>query len=827
MTFSGADSSNLNSLVAEVAVDGAFASSSRGLLSYEVPPALAERAVRGAMVWVPLRTQLTLGVIMEIRERADEAELRPIEAVVEIDFVLSDAHLASIEWLARETCSTLYAAAAPFFPPGISHRTVEHLSLTERGRSADGTAFTAAQAKLIDYLRDREVVTLDAARTALNSSLTSVVPKLVAAGVIERSVRVIDSAPESRPQRYLRLVGYDAQALERSPKQQAVVDFFVQRQRLAAANEPVMIPMADLLERTGTDRSAVVALTRKGILEEQLLAHPPRQRIVEERSAPNLTESQAAAWREISDSLEGRDSRPILLHGVTGSGKTELYLRAVAWCLRRERSAIILVPEIALASQVVRRFQARFPGQVAVLHSALPDRDRYATWRAVAAGDLRVVVGPRSALFAPVDNLGLIVLDEEHEGAYKQESEPRYRADALARRLATQANATLILGSATPSVESMWRATRGEYRRVSLPDRVGQRRDGDAQATTLELPPVEVVDMRLELHRGQASIISERLREVLGTTLARREQSILFLNRRGLATVVLCRSCGTVLTCPNCDIPLVYHQDRACLLCHRCNHREPQRNRCPECLGALNYFGAGTQRVEEEVKRLFPNARVARWDQDSVRKRGGHERLLHAVERREIDIIVGTQMIAKGLDLPMVTAIGVINADTMVHLPDFRAGERTFQLLTQVAGRAGRRTAGSTVVIQSYSPSHYAIDAASRHDYQTFYTEEIDFRQRHRYPPYSRLVRYLYRHPKEENCAAEADEMARELARFARSRRVEIDLIGPTPAFATRVRGKFQWHIVLRAAPDDLELLLDGLPVHPGWTVDVDPQSLL
>jgi len=488
----------------------------------------------------------------------------------------------------------------------------------------------------------------------------------------------------------------------------------------------------------------------------------------------------------------------------------------------------VLVPEISLATQVVGRFTARFPGKVAVLHSALPEAERFATWNEVAAGRLPVVVGPRSALFAPVSDLGFICLDEEHEPAYKQESEPRYHARALAEFLAAQHGAPLLLGSATPAVETFWRAENGHARRLVLTQRVGPdlgRRDGDHPHEALALPEVELVDMRLELHRGNSTLFSDRLEEVLRATLAHGEQAMLFLNRRGLATIVLCRLCGAALQCPHCDIPLVYHQDRRRLLCHRCNFQEVPPPVCPHCAGTLDFFGAGTQRVEAEVKRLLPTARVLRWDQDSARRRGGSERMLRLVEQREIDVLVGTQMIAKGLDLPMVTAVGVIHADTMLHLPDFRSAERTFQLLTQVAGRAGRRAPGARVVVQSYTPDHYAIQAASRHDYAAFYTEEIDFRRRMGYPPYSRLIRYLFRHEDENACATEADQMARLLARHAWSRGVVVDLMGPTPAFASRIRGKYQWQIVLRAA--DPQPLLDGLPVRPGWTVDVDPQSLL
>ncbi len=814
-------------LIAEIAVDGAFSTASRGVLSYDVPVDMAEQLQPGRLVWVPLRHQLVLGIVMQVDEREEVSELKAINALVELDFAFTPAQLGTVRWLARESACSLFGAAAPFMPPGVTHRTVEHLSLTEQGRSVDELLLPPVQRRLIAYLREGDSATLDAARIAVNAKLTTVVAKLVAAGLVDRTIRVVDSTPAPKPERFLRLVGNQAGELDRAPKQKAIVDFLAQRARLAAVNSGGLVRESDVLERTGTDRGTVAALTRKGVIEEHLLDRAPKNPFVEERPAPNLTGSQAEAWGTIEQALDRGDSMPLLLHGVTGSGKTELYLRAVAWCLRHEKAAIVLVPEIALASQVVRRFQSRFPGQVAVMHSALPGRDRYAAWKAVAEGDLLIVVGPRSALFAPAPKLGVIVLDEEHESAYKQESEPRYHARSLAEHLAVHAGCPLILGSATPSVETMWRSQHGTVRRISLPERVGPRRDGDAFAGGLELPPVEVIDMRLELHRGNASIISRPLAELIDRTLVAKEQTILFLNRRGLATVVICRTCGDALTCPNCDIPLVYHQDRGRLLCHRCNHHEPPLTRCPTCTGTLNYFGAGTQRVEEEVKKLFPSARVVRWDQDSIRKQGGHESLLHAIERREFDIVVGTQMVAKGLDLPMVTAIGVINADTMVYLPDFRAGERTFQLLTQVAGRAGRRTAGSKVIIQSYNPSHYAIDAASRHDYLTFYSEEIEFRRKHRYPPYSRLVRFLYRHTKEEHCSVEAEELARMLVRHARSQQVEIDLIGPTPAFATKLRGKYQWHVVLRAGADDFERLLDELPARPGWTVDVDPQSLL
>jgi primosomal protein N' (replication factor Y) len=812
----------------EVAVEGAFAADS-GVLTYGLPPRWQGRIEIGQLIWVPLRKRFVLGVVVCFPAERPGFALRSIHAPVEPDFRLDPDQLDAAAWLAREYATTRFAALSPFLPPGVTHRAEEHLRLAE-GVIPDAEDVTPAQRRLLDLIDERGEVGLEAARRALGSSLTSVIPKLEERGLIERIARVAQHLPQARTDRFVRLLSRDATTVANAPRQRAVLDYLVQRSRLAPAGETGLVRLDDVLARTGTDASVVSALARKGVVDLVAVprAGPTSDQAV--RPAPVLTPAQAAAWKAIEDALTRRDPTPFLLHGVTGSGKTEVYLRAVAWCLRHGRSAIILVPEIGLAAQVVGRFRGRFPGKVGVLHSALPDAERYESWQAVASGEYPVVVGPRSALFAPVRDLGLIVLDEEHDGAYKQDADPRYHARALAERLAAQHGAVVILGSATPAVETFWRTEPevAEARRLELPSRVGPdlgERAAGQDRGTLALPEVEVVDMRLELHRGNTSLFSERLQELLAGTLAAREQAILFLNRRGLATVVLCRTCGRALICPFCDVPLVYHRDRDRLICHRCNYREQAPPACLTCGGGLDYFGAGTQRVEEEVRRLLPGARVLRWDQDSVKQAGGHERLLRRVERREVDVVVGTQMVAKGLDLPLVTAIGVIHADTMLHLPDFRAGERTFQLLTQVAGRAGRRAPGSRVVVQSYTPEHYAIQAAARHDFTAFYAEEIDFRRVHRYPPFTRLVRYLYRDADETACAAEADDLARLLARHVRARRAHADLLGPTPAFASRVRGKYQWQVILRT--EDLASLLDGLPTRPGWSVDVDPQSLL
>ncbi len=828
MSDSSSTAPNSPLAFAEIAVSGAR-SGSDGLLSYEAPPSLRATLDVGQLVWVPLRDKPALGVVARRHDERPAFALKPILAAVDPPVRLSPQQFDIARWLARQSASSLYDALALFLPPGTSHRAQPYLRLAVP--DPELTGFTPVQGKLLALLSQRGETSLETARSALGTRLTSVVPALEALGAIERVYRVSGRLPALRQERWVRLVREpELDALKNAPGQEAIVTTLRRRTRLIASDGDGFVPTAEVLAQSGANRASLSPLVRKGVIEEverAAGAHASRP-IGRPDTVPELTVAQSAAWTAIEDSLQRRDPTPLLLHGVTGSGKTELYLRAAAWCLRHGRTALVLVPEIALSSQVADRFTARFGDTVAVLHSALSDGERYAAWQGTAAGRYPIVVGPRSALFAPAPDIGLIVLDEEHDSAYKQDAIPRYHARAVAEQLAQAAGATLILGSATPSVETFWRALQGEIRLLELPERVGPSlltTDGTREETALELPRVDVVDMRLELHRGNTSLLSVPLQELLGASLRREEQAILLLNRRGLATVVLCRSCGTTLQCPYCDIPLVYHQDRQRLVCHRCDYREGLRRACPVCGGPLDYFGAGTQRVEGEVRRLFPAARVLRWDQDAVRRAGGSPGMLRQVERGETDIVVGTQMVAKGFDLPRVTAIGVINADTGLHLPDFRSGERTFSLLTQVAGRAGRRGPGSRVVVQSYTPEHYAIQAASRHDYVTFFTEEIDFRRQHRYPPFVRLARFLYRDRKDDVCARAADEMARKLARHARDRGVAMDLLGPAPAFASRIRGEYQWHVILRTA--DLEALLDGLPADPGWVIDIDPQSLL
>ncbi|HHB90438.1 MAG TPA: primosomal protein N' [Anaerolineae bacterium] len=543
------------------------------------------------------------------------------------------------------------------------------------------------------------------------------------------------------------------------------------------------------------------------------------------RKGAKAQKLEVGSQRSEDEAVVSEESPVFLLHGVTGSGKTEIYLRALEKTVAAGRQGIVLVPEISLTPQTIRRFAGRFPGRVAVVHSKLTAGERYDAWRRAKAGEVDVVVGSRSALFAPLPDIGLIVVDEEHDPAYKQARTPRYHARDAAIQLARLHDAVVILGSATPSLESQFKARRGIYTLLTLPRRVmGHREGGDVRMA--ELPPVEIVDMRAELRAGNRSMFSRSLRRALNETLARGEQAIIFLNRRGNATFVMCRDCGYVVRCPRCNVPLTHHWGDV-LICHHCNYRQPMPNVCPKC-GSHRFktFGAGTERVIDALRAEFPHARPLRWDRDVTAGKASHEAILQDFIDHQADVLVGTQMIAKGLDLPLVTLVGVLSADTGLFLPDFRAAERTFQILMQVAGRAGRSERGGKVIFQTYHPTHYAILAASQHDYEGFYRKEMHYRQELGYPPYGRLTRLLYLDTNRERCAQETARMAAFLRRRAEALRLEnVSIIGPAPAFFSKERGKYRWHLLLRT--EDPGLLLAGAPLTPNWRIDVDPVDTL
>jgi primosomal protein N' (replication factor Y) len=590
------------------------------------------------------------------------------------------------------------------------------------------------------------------------------------------------------------------------------------------------------------------------ILREEEQWRDPLAGLAYDPSAPPLlTEHQQSAWAQIAEALRqaqhGAFTRPILLHGVTGSGKTELYLRAVAETLKAGKQAIVLVPEIALTPQTVRRFMARFPGRVGLVHSGLSSGEQYDTWRRARSGKLQVIVGPRSALFSPLPDLGLIVLDESHDDSYYQSNQPpTYHAREAAVMLAQISGSVCLFGSATPDLTSLYQADTGNWQKVELPARIlahtetvraydqefagtsSRFRAAGEQVVMTDLPPVHLVDMRAELKAGNRSIFSRMLQQSLADVLEKNQQAILFLNRRGTATYVFCRDCGHTLTCPRCDTNLTYHTTqkgvRKKLICHHCGYTRNMPVKCPNCGSPhIRHYGTGTQRVEEEVRMLFPGARTLRWDYETTREKGAHEIILSHFTNHRADVLIGTQMLAKGLDLPLVTLVGVVLADVGLTLPDYRAGERVFQVLAQVSGRAGRSPLGGHVVLQTFMPENEVIQRAVAHDYAGFAKVELTYRRKLRYPPFTKLVRMEIRRRHAEAAEQEANRMHAYLQnRIKKLGRSATDMIGPTPCFYARLDGEYRWQIILRG-PEPATMLVDE---NLGdWRVETNPQSLL
>lgn len=612
-------------------------------------------------------------------------------------------------------------------------------------------------------------------------------------------------------------------SMARVPKQVAVL-----KKALACPG----LTRKELAAAAEVSASVVNALVKKGLLKVCTVQVPRYTSRVKQVAVKTkeltLNADQENALLQVAGAIRQAKFNAFLLHGVTGSGKTEVYLRAIAVALEAGRQAVALVPEISLTPQMVALFRERFGGQVAVLHSALPDRERYDEWQRIKEGEALVVLGTRSAIFAPLAKPGLFVIDEEHESSYKQDDHLRYHAREIALKRAQLAGATVLLGSATPSLESQIKtSTGGPYQLLKLNSRVVGR----------SLPPVKVVDMRREVKEGNCGIFSRKLIASINRCLVSREQVLLFLNRRGFSTFVICRECGLVLKCSRCEISLTYHRD-GYLRCHYCNYHVRSPELCPNCGGHnIRYFGTGTQKVEEEAGHIFPGARILRMDSDSTARKGSHAQIINAFQDRQADILIGTQMIAKGLDFPGVTLVGVINADTTLHMPDFRAAERTFQLLTQVAGRAGRGSLPGEVLIQTFNPEHYSITAAAAHDCDRFYLNEMPVRRSLGYPPFSHLARLLFTHEHEEEVkkgAVQAKQLLKEILSVDDR---GISLLGPAAAPLSKIKDRYRWQLVIKAPRRDLlrdviKECLSGLERNrvffkPIVNVDINPQGML
>ena len=834
-----------------------------GVFHYHLPEELEGQVGPGHLVVVPFGRQQVQGMVLRLLDQPEVANTRPVLSLVDPVEALTGHQITLAEQLAEANLVSVASVIDMMLPPGLSRRAETIYTLSEAVVD-QGRELSRMDTRLVNLLRKRGALR--------SSQIDRAMPKfnwrkradfLVRQGLLDSSVELpepnvrpkvvrmarLGCPPEVAEQALAALGRAGSKALAR---RQAILRYLI--------DEPGPVDVGWVYAASGGSLADLRYLADRDLvaLSEGEIWRDPLEKIETVSSLPPvLTEGQRQVWKAVQEniqrSLQGEPVRPILLHGVTGSGKTEIYLRAVAETLLAGKQAIILVPEIALTPQTVRRFLDRFPGQVGLVHSQLSAGERYDTWRRARSGNLPVIVGPRSALFTPLPDLGLIILDECHDTSYYQTESPSYNALDAAVIYARLAGCVCLMGSATPDVVSTFRAQQGDWQYLHLPDRIlahraavqsqmerlalhGSRgiagrsashfRPLEADADTIELPPVQVVDMRQELRSGNRSIFSQDLQSALQAVLERDQQAILFLNRLGMATYVFCRDCGYSLKCPRCDLPLIFHEASRILTCHHCGYQRGMPSACPECGSSrIRHYGTGTERVESEVLAQFPEARVLRWDYTTTRAKGAHEMILSHFAAHRADILVGTQMLAKGLDLPFVTLVGVVLADVGLNLPDYRAPERTFQVLTQVAGRAGRSPLGGQVILQTFQPDNYVIRAASSHDYRNFYRQELAYRQQLGYPPFANLVRLEYRHRDAGRAEQAANQLASEIRSWMRAANSQAtQMIGPAPCFFSRQDDAYRWQIILRG-PKPQNLLREK--TLKDWRIEVNPASLL
>lgn len=833
-----------------------------GVFDYHLHPDQAGEYRLGQLVEVPFGRQHVQGVIIEFPEIPAVLETKAVHKLLDPDPVLTANQVRLGQQLAADTLSPLGITLLAMVPAGLSVQadlkyrlTNQSLSALEAGESLLSEP-SPTQVRLMDLLLKRGPLRgrqLDRALPHQNWRKSA--GALVRRGLVESESTLEGPTVKPKIERQLKFMG-DLESAREQMDSLAIKGYpeaLARRQEalslIMGTDEPV--PLSEIYSQTGAnlnDLKQLVSRELAEIIEVAVHRDPLEDLEIEPSYAPKFTPDQENVWEVIQESFNQEGPSPFLLQGVTGSGKTEIYLRAVEETLQRGKQAIILVPEIALTPQTVSRFMGRFPGRVGVLHSELSPGERYDTWRLARAGALDIVVGPRSALFTPFPDPGLIVVDECHDGSYYQgDLSPRYHALPGAIIYAAICSAVCILGSATPNVSTRYHSDKGKWTYLSLPERILAHRnsiqvqlnqahqtpetpryqDLDDNLQMASLPAVQVVDMRSELKAGNRSIFSQALQQALADTLAKNQQAILFLNRRGSASYVFCRDCGYALRCPRCETSLTVHLNANSLRCHHCGYQRGIPRTCPACGSErIRHLGTGTEQVESAVQKLLPKARTMRWDRDTTRTKGAHWEIMEKFSSHKADVIIGTQMLAKGLDLPLVTLVGVVLAESGLHLPDYRSAERTFQTLTQVAGRAGRSPLGGQVILQTFEPDHYVIQAASGHDYRSFYQQEISYRQEFGYPPFVNLVRLEVRDRDYQSAESKARAYAAVLEGWIKNEGYRSTrLVGPTPPYFAKIRGEYRWQLLVKG-PDPVKLV-QAHPPGPEWIIEVNPPAVL
>lgn len=804
-----------------------------GVFDYAVPETLAGQIGPGHLVIIPFGNKTVQGVVFRFVDQPSVPNVKQIAELVDPIPVLTQPQIALAEAMSESTLAPLAAIVSLFLPTGVSQEADVLYQIIDHGRSTtDHAQSSIVQRRLLQLLEERGPLRGRQIDTHFRKvDWRNSAGALVRRGVISAKSVLPPPRVRSKTARVALLAVPPEDAEAEMPnlgtkqtlaRRQTALQFLIQ--------QPEPVNVSWIYAASGCNLADLYELEERGLIRlfESEIFRDPLETVGKHGNTEtrkheiHLTPEQEIALQEILNTMSSPvGQRPFLLQGVTGSGKTEIYLRATEETIKRGKQAIVLVPEIALTPQTVRRFLVRFPGQVGIVHSKLSEGERYDTWRRARLGALKVIIGARSALFAPLSNVGLIVADECHDSSYYQAEPPFYHAVTATQMYARFVGAACVLGTATPTVIQRYQAEVGELKKLELPQRV----------TGSSLPPVQIVDMREELKAGQRGIFSRVLLKELESTLGRGEQAILFLNRRGTATYIFCRDCGYVLRCPNCDTPLTLHlEQKERLICHHCGYERQKPKICPQCNSKqIREYGLGSERVETEVGALFPKARTLRWDWETTRQKDAHEMILTHFANHQADVLIGTQMLAKGLDLPLVTLVGIVLSDVGLFLPDPFAAERVFQVLTQVAGRAGRSERGGKVILQTFDPENQVIQSTTRHDVNGFYEYELGQRRNLGYPPFTRLVRLEYRDQDLVTAESEAQKVAAKLSELLSEARWKlVNMIGPVPCFFARVGGIYRWQIILRG-PDPVPMLKERSVEHllKNWRVEVDPISLL
>ncbi|WP_156289017.1 primosomal protein N' [Oceanobacillus salinisoli] len=761
--------------IAKVIVD-VPASSINQTFDYSIPIKFQEILEPGMRVIVPFGPRKIMGFVVERVSESSFDKLKDILDVLDLTPVLTKELLELGKWVAHETLSLSITALQAMLPQVLKSKYKKELVRMTDASLPTELEHLFAGRDSIDYEEFEHVnISYYQLQKVIQAGDISV-DYLVQSKITKKQILMVKPARESY---FLEEAMIDLP--KNAKKQKQLLTYFIENHS--------SISQKELVNKLQTTPGTIKNLVDKGLLETfktEIFRNPYDDDSIERTTPLELTEEQRQAIEPIHDAIDRNQHDVFLLHGVTGSGKTEVYLQAIQKVINKGEEAIVLVPEIALTPQMVNRFKGRFGKSVAVMHSALSAGEKYDEWQRIHRKEVQVVVGARSAIFAPFENIGIIIIDEEHETTYKQEDQPRYHARDVAIHRGENHNCPVVLGSATPTLESYARAAKGVYKLATLSKRTNDQ----------PMPNIEIIDMRAELHAGNRTMFSRKLKERMEQCIRNGEQVVLLLNRRGYSTFVMCRDCGHVKECPHCDIALTFHKNSNRLKCHYCSYEEMVPTICPECSSDLiRYFGTGTQRVEEALTELIPEARVLRMDVDTTRRKGSHERILKEFGDKKADILLGTQMIAKGLDFENVTLVGVLTADSMLHLPDFRSSEKTFQLLTQVSGRAGRHELTGEVFVQTYTPDHYSIKLASEYNFLDFYKQEMGMRKKFQYPPYYFLALITVSHENKVKVVQTTQRMVQLLIKKVNQNTV---VLGPTPSPIPRIKDRYRYQCMIK-----------------------------